>query len=85
MQKKVDRREFLIFTGLLAGTAIVACNSSTKVDESIKKEPAAKGAQNFIAGFAPLAGMQSTEEMFWQACDACARLGFHYLDWDSTI
>jgi sugar phosphate isomerase/epimerase len=84
MQKKVDRREFLISTGLLAGTGIVTCNSSTKADESIKKEASAKKAQNFIAGFAPLAGMQSTEEMFWQACDECARLGFHHVETDNT-
>ena len=82
--QNLDRREFLISAAVLAGTGVVACNSSPKVDESLKKDTPAEKAQSFIVGFAPLAGMQSTEEMFWQACDECAQLGFHHIETDNT-
>jgi len=69
MENTLNRRVFLSATGGLAALGIPAL---------------AQQAQTFRVGFAPLAGMQSTEKMFWEACDECAKLGFHYIETDNT-
>jgi len=69
MFTQLNRREFLRTAGGFAALAAPAL---------------AQQSQTFQVGFAPLAGMQSTEKMFWEACDECAKLGFHYIETDNT-
>jgi inosose dehydratase len=69
MENRLNRREFLSAAGGLAALDIPAV---------------AQQDQTFQVGFAPLAGMQSTEKMFWEACDECTKLGFHYIETDNT-
>ena len=69
MSYQLNRREFLSSAGAVAALAAPLL---------------AQQNQTFRVGFAPLAGMQSTEKMFWEACDECAKLGFHYIETDNT-
>ena len=56
--QKLDRREFLISSAVLAGTGVVACSSSPKVDESLKKDAPADKAQTSSSDLLP-----------WQVCN----------------
>jgi inosose dehydratase len=74
MRRAINRREFLISS--TAASLVVA--RSDAADQAVPgAEP---DAQTFHVGYAPELGLDPTLPKFWQACDACHRLGFHHVE-----
>ena len=75
MRHLIDRRDFLKSSTLVAGLGVLGGASLTSLFAGTKP-------QKFIAGLAP--GTRGTVESFWEICDACSALGFHYIETDNT-
>jgi sugar phosphate isomerase/epimerase len=70
MPATLNRREFLLTP--MAFPLIVSA------------APGPAENQTFRVGYAPEFGLHPAEQSFWTACDACSRLGFHYVETNNS-